>query len=34
MIREFDFEKLIEECIENDEEIVVNNTYKQNIEFF
>ena len=32
--KEFDFEKLIEECIENDEEIVVNNTYKQNIEFF
>ncbi|MFQ8704456.1 MAG: tRNA uracil 4-sulfurtransferase ThiI [Thomasclavelia sp.] len=32
--KEFDFEKLIEECIENDEEIVVNNTYKQNIEIF
>ena len=32
--KEFDFEKLIEECIESDEEIVVNNTYKQNIEIF
>lgn len=31
---EFAFEKLIEECIDNTEEIVVNSTYKQNNEIF
>lgn len=32
--KEFNFEKLVEECIENIEEIVVNDTYKQNNEIF
>ena len=32
--KNFDFEKLIDECIDNVEEIVVNNSYKQNNDIF
>lgn len=32
--KEFDFEKLIDECVETIEEIVINDTYKQNNDIF
>ena len=32
--KEFDFEKLIDECVETIEEIVINNNYKQNNDIF
>ena len=33
-LKEFDFEKLIDECVETIEEIVINDTYKQNNDIF
>ena len=30
----YDFKKLIDECVDNVEEIVVDNSYKQNNEIF
>ena len=32
--KEFDFEKLINECVDTIEEVVINNTYKQNDDIF